>query len=256
MNAACLAGAFSPVIDAHAHVGGMWPDEWVVVPVEECIRMMDRCGIHKVCTSASRYLRFDFREGNLLTLEAARRYPDRIIAFAVADPLRRAEAAASLDRTLGDEGFAGIKLHISHTRLPYNHRSYDFIYEKAQQYGVPVLAHTFSEEDVAAFLDAARRFPEVPFIVGHSGGYRWLNVLDAITAVQNAYFDLCCSCVDAGRLEAFVAAAGAHRVLFGTDLPLLHPATVLSQVIHAPLTDADKALILGGNMVRILGGKG
>jgi len=75
----------------------------------------------------------------------------------------------------------------------------------------------------------------------------------AIAAVPNAYFDLCCSCLDAGRVEAFVAAGGAERVLFGTDLPFLHPACDLSQIVHAQIVESDKALILGGNMARILG---
>jgi predicted TIM-barrel fold metal-dependent hydrolase len=248
-----LAERFSPVIDAHAHIGAVWQDEHVYATVEESIHLMDLCGIDKACTSLSRALRFDFREGNRITLDAMRRYQDRIIGFCVADPRRPRESIEELEQRLGADGFRGIKIHISHSGVPYDHDSYDVIYEQARRHRVPVLAHTFSHAEVTGLLDAARRFSDVPFIVGHSGGYRWADTMGAIAAVPNAYFDLCCSCLDAGRVEAFVAAGGAERVLFGTDLPFLHPACDLSQGVDAQIAESDKALILGGNMARILG---
>ncbi len=247
-----LAASFSPVIDAHAHIGAQWADQHVCASIDDSIRLMDLCGIHKACSSLSRFLRFDFREGNRLTGEAVKAYPARIVGLCLGDPRRPKESVEELDRRLGAEGFGGIKLHISHSSVPYDDPSYDVIYEKAREYRAPVLAHTFSPEEVNGFVAAARRFPEVPFLVGHSGGYRWTATLAAIAAVPNAYFDLCCSCPDAGRVEAFVEAAGAERVLFGTDLPFLHPANNLSQVVYAPLSYSEKALILGGNMARLL----
>ena len=74
--------------------------------------------------------------------------------------------------------------------------------------------------------------------------------------MPNVYFDICASCVDEGRVEAFVAAGGAERVLFGTDLPFLAPALDLSQVIHARLNREEKELILGGNARELLGIEG
>lgn len=248
-----LADGYSPVIDAHAHVGVIWPNEQTTVSVEECIAVMDACGIDKACSSASRYGRFDFEEGNRMIADVVSRYPERIIGFCMADPRRSRETSDQLDRYLGDEGFRGIKLHISHSGLQYDHGLYDSIYRKAAQYRAPVLAHTFSGPEVSGLLTAARRFPEVAFIVGHSGGYRWADMLDSIAAVPNAYFDICCSCQDARRVESFVEAGGAERVLFGTDEPMLHPAVDLSQIVHADLSEHDKALILGGNIARLIG---
>ena len=252
MTRAPLAEGFADVIDAHAHIGATWPNENVVVGVEECIRMMDRCGIRKACSSASRYLRFDYREGNRVTLGAARAFPDRIAGFCVADPRRAVESSEEIDLYLGQHGFAGVKIHISHTGVAYDDVRYDAIYAKADEYRVPVLAHAFDPADVGSLLRAASRYPDVPFMVGHSGGIAWEETIAAIAAVPDAYFDICASCVDEGRVEAFAAAGGAERVLFGTDLPFLAPALDLSQVIHARLSREEKELILGGNAARIM----
>jgi hypothetical protein len=253
MNNRPLARYPYPVIDAHAHLGTRHPNEQVFTTLEDGIELMDVCGIARACMTTTFSLGFDFRGGNRATREAVRRFPDRLIGFCDADPRRPTESVEELDRYLGGEGFKGIKLHISYSGLPYDAPVYDRIYAKAGQYRAPVLAHTFSREEVGGLLAAARRFPEVAFLVGHSGGYAWANTLDMIAPVPNAYFDICCSCQDAGRVEAFVAAAGAERVVFGTDAPFLHPACDLSQVVHARITEAERELILGGNILRILG---
>lgn len=243
------------IVDAHAHVGVTWPDEGVRCSVADAIAMMDRCDIARACTSTSRFLRGDLSLGNEVTAEAVRAYPDRLIGFVIASPRAVAQSLDQCDRYLSGAGFGGIKVHRSHTSLEYNHPAYDAIYAKAAEYGVPVLAHTFSPGEVAQLLDAARQHPAVSFIVGHSGGYAWADCLDAIAAVPNAYFDVCTSCADAGRLEAFVAAAGAERVLFGTDLPFLEPAHCLAQVLATDVSAEEQGLILGGNILRLLGAR-
>ena len=46
---------------------------------------------------------------------------------------------------------------------------------------------------------------------------------------------------------------GAERVLYGSDAGGRSFATQLSKVYSANITDADKNLILGGNLRRMLG---
>jgi predicted TIM-barrel fold metal-dependent hydrolase len=50
-----------------------------------------------------------------------------------------------------------------------------------------------------------------------------------------------------------VECAGEDRVLFGTDLPMLSPATTLGKVMDADVSDDVKQRILRGNTARILG---
>ena len=241
------------IVDAHTHVGVTWPDEGVRATVADAIGMMDRAGIARACTSASRLLRGDFRIGNRITEEVVREYPDRLTGFVIATPLRLGESLAECDHYLDGGWFRGIKVHRSHNAVAYDDPRYDAIYAKGAEYRVPVLAHTFSSAEVGQLLAAACRHPDVGFIVGHSGGYGWNDCLGAVAAVSNAYFDVCTSCADVGRIEAFVRAAGAERVLYGSDLPFLEPWHCLAQVYAADISDSEREMILAGNALRLLG---
>ncbi len=244
------------IVDAHAHVGVTWPDEGVRVTIRQAIDMMDRTGVDRACTSASRLLRSDFRLGNEITLQAVQEFPDRLVGFVIVSPRYLEESAAEADRYLGEVGFRGMKVHRSHTEVHYDDPRYDRLYTKADEYGVPVLAHTFNPTEVQQVVEAARKHPSVPFIVGHTGGYAWADCLEAVAEVPNTYCDLCTSCADIGRVEAFTAAVGAERVLFGTDLPFLEPSHCLSQVYAADIDPAERELIVSGNILRLIGGRG
>jgi predicted TIM-barrel fold metal-dependent hydrolase len=42
-------------------------------------------------------------------------------------------------------------------------------------------------------------------------------------------------------------------VIFGTDMPLIDPFFGYSKVLGADLTDEEKGLIFGGNILRLVG---
>jgi predicted TIM-barrel fold metal-dependent hydrolase len=54
-------------------------------------------------------------------------------------------------------------------------------------------------------------------------------------------------------LEEAVARAGAHKVLFGSDGPWLHPGVELAKIRALRLSPAEERLILGWNLLRLLG---
>lgn len=76
-------------------------------------------------------------------------------------------------------------------------------------------------------------------------------VIDQITRLPNVYADV--SVVK--RFDYVVEAvrrAGAHKVLFGSDGPWLHPALELQKIRMLHLPPADEALVLGGNVLRLM----
>jgi predicted TIM-barrel fold metal-dependent hydrolase len=238
------------IIDAHAHVTSAWEELGIVRELDDTIRLMDRYGIEVSFSSNSRRLRGDVRAGNDGLLEAMARYPERICGYAAANPWRGQEALDEVERCL-DAGMHGIKLHISHTLLDYDHPRVIPLFELAVERKVPVLIHCF---DGGRSVDrVAAQVPEATIIMGHMGGYLWPQGIEVAARHPNLYLEICCSCAERGIVESAVAAVGAERVLFGTDLPLLDPCSSLYKVYDAEISEEEKALILGGNMSRLTG---
>ena len=240
------------VIDAHAHLCHGWEQLGIPGHAEYALELMDRHGSEIACISNSRALRHDYIAGNDLVAAALRRWPDRFRGYAAINPLRPEEALAELRRRLDQPGFIGMKLHSSHHQIPYQDRRHLGILEHAAEWQIPVLVHTF---DGGASLDlAATEVPEAILIAGHMGGYHWDQALDVVARHPNVYLEISGSCIEAGRLEAAVATAGAERVLFGTDLPFLDPSSWLAVLQEeTALTVAQQEAVLGRNMARLAG---
>jgi predicted TIM-barrel fold metal-dependent hydrolase len=212
---------------------------------------MDRYGIDIACVSNSRALREDFVRGNRVVADALKQWPDRFRGYVAAHPLHAQKSVQEIETCITELGFSGCKFHISHTAIAYADRRYDPLFEKIRELDVPVLFHSF--DGGAGVARAADRHPDIAMIAGHMGGYRWDE--GALMAVDrpNVYLELCCSCAERGIVEMAVKCAGPDRVLYGSDLPMLSPATTLYKVYDADLSDEVKEKILWGNMARILG---
>jgi len=52
-------------------------------------------------------------------------------------------------------------------------------------------------------------------------------------------------------IETAVAEAGAEKIVYGSDLPLLDPALQIAKVTESDITREQKELILSGNMQRL-----
>jgi predicted TIM-barrel fold metal-dependent hydrolase len=238
------------IIDAHAHVTSAWEELGISRDLDDTIRLMDRYAIEVAFSSDSRSLRGDYRAGNDKLLDAMRRYRGRICGYAVANPWDGQAALDEIERCL-DAGMHGIKLHISHTKLDYDHPRVLPFFALAVERGVPVLVHCF---DGGRSIDrVAAQVPEATIIMGHMGGYAWPEAVAVAARHPNLYLEICCSCSEIGIVESAVDAVGAERVLFGTDLPLLDPCSSLYKVYDADISERDKATILGGNMIRLTG---
>ena len=50
-----------------------------------------------------------------------------------------------------------------------------------------------------------------------------------------------------------VAAIGAERVLYGSDVPFLSPVPQVGKVVYADIGETEKRMILGLNAARLFG---
>jgi predicted TIM-barrel fold metal-dependent hydrolase len=240
------------VIDCHGHlgthVGTYIPSEG---RPEAVVAEMDRLGVRTLCLSHCMGIGPDFREGNRLACEAAAAWPGRIAVYLAWNPhARTADALEHLGQYAGRPGVVGIKLHTSHHEVIASDPRYLPAYEFAQSHRMIVLCHTWGVADVLGIERMIRRFPAVPVILGHSGGYEFAAIDEAVRIARengNAWLDLCLSGMFEGLVETFVREAGARKVLFGSDSPYMDCRANLGRVLFARIADGDKELILNGN---------
>ncbi|WBB50417.1 amidohydrolase family protein [Verrucosispora sp. WMMA2044] len=105
---------------------------------------------------------------------------------------------------------------------------------------------------VAELVTLARRFPDVCFVLGHSGiGNIDLYALTLIEDVPNIFLETSggYTCV----AEAALRRLGAERVVFGSEYPLQHPAVELAKFESLRLPPELWRRIAWDNAHRLLG---
>ena len=250
------------VIDCHIHLNcadGRYDED----EVQRCLILADRAGIDHMV-----YLMFlsngqvdpqaaDLVISNDIGSELVRRHPDRFSSFCYLNPsLPEAFSLAEIDRCIVRGPLLGIKLWISvHADDP----RLDPIMQRAAQLNVPVLHHAWykatefvlNESTPAQVATLARRHPDVTIIMAHLAGGGWRGVRD-VRDCPNVVVDTSGAQPHAGLVEYAVEQLGAERVVFGSDWPIRDFAVQRARVDGAGITAAQKALILGGTMERVL----
>jgi len=291
-------GVAQPFWDGWAEVGALrinrplekvqrrLPEFWDISG-DMIVKDMDAAGIDKSVLLAidwglARHLgepKLSIEEINRVCAGAAEKYPQRLIAFAGIDP-RREKAAELVGIFLGDWGMKGIKFHTAAGFYPNDKVCYP-IYEKALEYGVPVLLHTgevlkplyFKYCQPIYVQEVAMDFPDLPIILAHTGGCWYSEAVAICNNATNVYLDLSLwqrrllHPLEFYRdLRTLLDSVPWQRVLFGSDYPFLKllinqerwvkafteiPDSVKEQGIE--FTDEEVEGIMGGNAAKILG---
>lgn len=231
-----------------------------IATAEDLIAAMDRAGI-----AASVALAFGWRDPaigrlhNAYLLDAARRYPGRIIPFAHVAP---DTADPDLD------GFAGIGEWMPEGQgfdLAEQHRLAGQL-AGARERGVPVLSHVSEPVGHAypgkstvlpqRFWQLARAFPENRFIAAHwGGGLLFYELMPEVRRdLANVWYDTA-----AGRLlyepaifDVAFRILAPGKVLWGSDFPVLSARLYLRAVRQSGVDTAFIAGLLGGNCRALL----
>jgi predicted TIM-barrel fold metal-dependent hydrolase len=243
------------VIDFHGHTDGL---DYCGMKADQAqmLRAMDAAGVDLACIFNCRYPNGVDSNDDVAAFVAGR--PDRFIGFAHVSPLLPAGMVAELERAVDVLKFRGIKLYPPSTPWPLNGPQWDAIYAFADARRLPVIFHTdtYSQDKCRPRLlaDIAVRFPNAIFVAGHSGNdaVGRAEAIAAARACPNVYCETCSTFRTPGAIEELVNGAGADRVLYGSDHPLMDPRAQIGKIITAAISDEAKRLVLGDNARRIL----
>jgi predicted TIM-barrel fold metal-dependent hydrolase len=248
------------ILDCHAHIGTFGKQ---YIPFEasaaSLIAMMDLLGVRFTCISHNLSAAEDVTTGNRLACEAAGRHPGRLGVYLGFNPNYPGETGIrDLARHLENPWVVGIKLHpAAHQTTPADPR-YRPALAFARDHRLIVLSHTWGTTDIRGIDDMAGEYPDVPLLMGHSGGYEFAANYEAMRVARdrpNAYLDLCLSGMFEGVVEEYVHESGAGKVLFGSDAGFMDPRANLGRVLFARIPDSEKEMVLGANLKRLLAGK-
>ena len=245
--------AGSEVIDFHGHVG-RWDALDMADEPGPMLDAMDRAGIDRACLF--NIFHPDGRTGHDLTAAFVARHPDRFIGFAYASPLWPGDPSPELQRAIDELGFRAIKIYPPYTPYTLDDPIWDPIYRFADARGLALISHTGSEPTChpRLFAKIAPRFPNANFVIGHSGNIEphRSEAIAAARACRNVYLETCSTFRTPGVIEQLVAGAGADRVLFGSDIPLMDPRPQLGKILTADIDHVEKRQVLGDNARHLL----
>ena len=242
------------IIDSHTHVDEAPSFGWYDPP-ETIIRLLDEAEIDRAIVMTYRDAPGPEERVLEYVAEAVQRFPDRLIGYARMNPRYGDEAVALFDRAIRDYKMRGLKLHpVGYVMHPASEPTLALI-RHAAALGVPTLFHCGDEEFTLPLqvAEAAAAVPDATIILGHMGGY--FHVRDAIrVAKRHPNLILETSAMPYPRMiKEAVEAIGAERILFASDGPGCDPTLELEKLRRANLDAADEALLLHGNIERLLG---
>lgn len=198
-------------------------------------------------------------------------HADVLIPFASVDPWKGQAAVRQAGRLVAEHGVRGFKLHPTLQAFHPNDRMAYPLYEMIEAAGVPALFHTghtgigagapggagirLKYANPMSLDDVATDFPQLTIVLAHPS-FPWQDeALSVALHKPQVHIDL------SGwspkyfppQLVQFANSLLKHKVLFGSDYPVITPDRWLSDFQRLDLKEEVRPLILKDNAARVLG---
>lgn len=240
-----------------------------MIGAEDMLRSMDEHGVDiSVVFGFPWFNPETCRHHNDYIIESARRWPDRLKGFCCVNPYAEG-AEKEVERCLaaGLSGVGELAFYQAGGITEDTIARLAPIMEQCREKNLPVLIHTNepvghqypgkSDNTLAQIYALVKAYPDNIIILGHwGGGIFFYNLLkkEVSDVLANVYFDTAASpfLYDPRIYGQAAELAGADRILFGTDYPLIPPDRYLREMESAGISARLRDQILGENAARIL----
>lgn len=242
--------------------------------LEQMLARMESAGIERACLVAARTGRLglpgSYHMPYELVASACERFPGRFHGLAGIDPTQGMAGVRALEHAVRDLGFVGAHAYPHWFELPPDHAKWYPFYAKCCELGIPFLTQVGQsliyapEQPLRSVgrpitLDAvACDFPELK-LVGIHIGIPWADEMIAMAwKHENVYI-----AADAhspkywpASFVRYIDGYGRHKVLFGTDFPVLDFERTVVEIDDLGLKPEVRRLFLRDNALRVFGLKG
>jgi predicted TIM-barrel fold metal-dependent hydrolase len=228
------------IIDSHTHLGN-FQLFGTSLDLETLVKILDDYNISKAVVSSL---------PNSLTKEAVNKYPDRFTGLVRINPYGN-DISDIISEAVQEWGFHGIKLNPLFNNYVPDDPIISPIMEAAKKYRIPVLIHCGHPPWSLpwSFDRLARRFQDVTIVMAHMGHGHIVYVNGALDVAE----DHPNICVDTAgmtlhmKIKEAVERLGEDRVMYGSDLPLGHPAWEIPKVQISGLNEEQLEKVLYKN---------
>jgi uncharacterized protein len=239
------------------------------VTIEDYLKRMDRAGIERSLLIAVRCGDLNVRESFEIpyqrVYDICQQYPDRFSGLAGVDPYRGMQGIYDLEQGVKEFGFVGAHLYPHWFSLAPDNAKYYPYYSKCCELDIPIMmqvGHNLVYSKTRRLPSVARPitldqvaidFPELRLIGIHIGVpwtdemismcWKHENVYTAGDAYAPKYWP-----------ESYVHYAntyGRHKVMFGTDWPVIDPERAVAEVEDLGMNPEAKQMLMRDNALRV-----
>ena len=241
--------------DCFAMVGRRQPhDEFEVWRVDDLLDEMDHCGIHAALVTHETARRYDPAFGNAELMEAISG-SERLYPCWVLIPHENGEMGdgSTIVKEMQEAGVRAAKFCPAHHKFHLARDGAGMARALADA-GIPLFLDGVGVIDaiLPEVEELCANFPRLPVVLlGASWGDQ-RKVLGVMRRCANLHLEF--SSLQASyAIETLVEESGAERLLFGTDALVKSPGAAKSFIDYAELSGAQRTMIAGGNLARLLG---
>jgi predicted TIM-barrel fold metal-dependent hydrolase len=239
------------------------------VSIEKYIEKMDRAGVERsfliAVRAGSQQLKGSFDIAYERVAEICAKYPDRFSGLAGIDPFRGLQQLRDLEIAVKNYGFVGAHLYPHWFELAPDAAQYYPSYAKCCELEIPIMMQVgqnlIYQKDVRLpsvarpiLLDrVAIDFPELKLIGIHIGipwtdemiamAWKHKNVFIGVDAYAPRYWP--------ANLVHYLNTYGKHKVLFGTDFPVIDPERAMQEIATLNVRPEAYALLMRENARRV-----
>ncbi|WP_153505578.1 amidohydrolase family protein [Cumulibacter manganitolerans] len=199
------------------------------------------------------------------------KYDDTLIAFGSVDPLQGDKAIEQAIKLVNDHGVRGFKFHPGMQDFYPNDERFYPLFAEIDKLGVPIISHT-GQTGIGAGMpggagiklrpcnpmyldDLAADFPTLQIIMAHPSVPWQSEAISIATHKANTYIDLSGWSPKYFAPELVRAANTMlrHKVLFGTDYPVIDPDKWVTEFEKLDMKPEVLPLVLKQNAAKLLG---